>query len=266
MGIVCVDKGGQPVRHLFGKRSFEPEETFDTLITCDQCLGLEDMPEKSSEDSELIGEISSLAKDVKSLKDTTKNLTVNVNLLNKKIFPSGVPWGGLDEEPEKVPELEAATVQSKAPAAAPAGSPASAPASAPAPGKKVNFAVWAAPPEEDQEEYATASDEEGEPASEEAEPISDEGARPTHHQRPHKAVHEHHHLRMRRRAVHHKKKTHLRHSHGHRSRKEQSDTEYEAAAEAAANEAMAAEAIEAADPPDASEESTETSAGGELAS
>merc|ERR1719371_85299 len=47
-GLVCVNKQGfgqsSPVKHLFGKNSFDPEETFDTLIKCDQCLGLEDIP------------------------------------------------------------------------------------------------------------------------------------------------------------------------------------------------------------------------------
>merc|ERR1719399_570973 len=33
-GLICVDKAGAPTRHLFGRNSFDPDETFDTLIMC----------------------------------------------------------------------------------------------------------------------------------------------------------------------------------------------------------------------------------------
>merc|ERR1719460_1678357 len=59
-GLVCVDKAGSPVKHLFGKDSFDPKETFDTLIKCDKCLGLEDIPDTVA----LAGEVASMAKEV----------------------------------------------------------------------------------------------------------------------------------------------------------------------------------------------------------
>lgn len=82
-GLVCVDKNGSPVKHLFGKDSFDPKETFDTLIKCDQCLGLEDIPDTVA----LAGEVASMAKDVNNLKDVMKNISANVMMLNNKIFP-----------------------------------------------------------------------------------------------------------------------------------------------------------------------------------
>jgi len=86
-GLVCVDKNGMPVKHLFGKDSFDPQETFDTLIKCDQCLGLEDIPDTVA----LAGEVASMAKDVNNLKDVMKNISVNVMMLNNKVFSQAAP-------------------------------------------------------------------------------------------------------------------------------------------------------------------------------
>jgi len=40
-GLTCVDNTGDSTRHLFGKNSFDAEETFDTLVECKLCLGLD---------------------------------------------------------------------------------------------------------------------------------------------------------------------------------------------------------------------------------
>lgn len=81
-GLVCVDKVGSPVRHLFGKDSFDNEETFDTLIKCDQCLGLEDIPDEVA----LNGEVMTMTKDIANLKDVMKNISINVQMLNEEVF------------------------------------------------------------------------------------------------------------------------------------------------------------------------------------
>jgi hypothetical protein len=81
-GLVCVDKVGSPVRHLFGSDSFDPEETFDTLIKCDKCLGLEDIPDSVA----LNGEVVTLAKDISNLKAVMKNISINVQMLNAEVF------------------------------------------------------------------------------------------------------------------------------------------------------------------------------------
>jgi len=42
--LLCIDKGNERVRHVFGKGSFDPAETFDTLVVCDQCTAEEAIP------------------------------------------------------------------------------------------------------------------------------------------------------------------------------------------------------------------------------
>jgi len=100
-GLVCVDKSGSPVKHLFGKDSFDAEESFDTLIKCNQCLGLEDVPSQVA----LSGEVASMAKDISNLKDVLKNISVNVQMLNAKVFPT--PPSAPAPAPAPAPAAEA---------------------------------------------------------------------------------------------------------------------------------------------------------------
>mmetsp|Transcript_64908 Transcript_64908/g.120797 ORF Transcript_64908/g.120797 Transcript_64908/m.120797 type:complete len:419 (-) Transcript_64908:82-1338(-) len=81
-GLVCVDDVGMPTKHLFGKGSFDPVETFDTLIVCEQCLGLEDIPDEVA----LNGQVAMLSKEVEDLKLEMGNVTKDVAKLNKKVF------------------------------------------------------------------------------------------------------------------------------------------------------------------------------------
>merc|ERR1719440_696749 len=82
-GLICVDKAGAPTRHLFGRDSFDPDETFDTLIECEQCLGLEDI----ADDIALTGQVIALSKEIKGLKGMMTNITSDVQKLNEKVFP-----------------------------------------------------------------------------------------------------------------------------------------------------------------------------------
>mmetsp|Transcript_53454 Transcript_53454/g.153368 ORF Transcript_53454/g.153368 Transcript_53454/m.153368 type:complete len:607 (-) Transcript_53454:45-1865(-) len=81
-GLVCVDKIGQPVRHLFGKDSFDPVETFDTLISCDQCLGLEDIPQ----DVAVNGQVVAMTQEIADMRKIMANLTEEVSILSKKVL------------------------------------------------------------------------------------------------------------------------------------------------------------------------------------
>jgi hypothetical protein len=83
-GLVCVDKVGSPVKHLFGKDSFDAKENFDTLLKCEKCLGLEDIPDAVT----LAGEVATMAKDISSLNSVLKNISLNVKMLDEKVFPS----------------------------------------------------------------------------------------------------------------------------------------------------------------------------------
>jgi hypothetical protein len=47
--LICVDNGGQKVRHIFARGSFDSEEQFDTLIECKRCLADKSMTPISGE-------------------------------------------------------------------------------------------------------------------------------------------------------------------------------------------------------------------------
>lgn len=102
-GLVCVDKVGSPVKHLFGQDSFDPVETFDTLIKCNECLGLEDVPDGVA----LAGEVATLAKTISGLKAAVTNISVNLQMLNKEVFkPTVMPAAA--PAPAPAPALAAA--------------------------------------------------------------------------------------------------------------------------------------------------------------
>jgi len=87
-GLVCVDKVGSPVKHMFGKGSFDDKETFDTLIRCEECLGLEEIPDSVT----LSGEVAQMGKDIANLKAVMMNISTNVQMLNSEVFkPAGGP-------------------------------------------------------------------------------------------------------------------------------------------------------------------------------
>merc|ERR1719460_3206471 len=70
-GLMCVDSKGERVRHVFMGDAFDPVETFDTLITCDLCLGLDSA-----------GSVG-LGQEVGALKDEVKALAEKVEKLEK---------------------------------------------------------------------------------------------------------------------------------------------------------------------------------------
>merc|ERR1719217_1688807 len=74
-GMNCADADGQITKHMFGKNSFDPEETFNTLVTCEQCLALDQEPAKSMSDLaitvlSLEKQLDAIKSDVKGIKDS----------------------------------------------------------------------------------------------------------------------------------------------------------------------------------------------------
>merc|ERR1719333_623356 len=67
-GLTCVDDKGVSTRHLFGAGSFNAVETFDTLIKCDLCLGV-DTAKATPEVKELADDVFALQNEMKVLKD-----------------------------------------------------------------------------------------------------------------------------------------------------------------------------------------------------
>jgi phage-related minor tail protein len=74
-GLMC-DKGGERVRHVFMGDAFEPVESFDTLIECDLCLGLD-----------TAGSVG-IGQEVGELKDEVKVLAEKVEKLEKASAPA----------------------------------------------------------------------------------------------------------------------------------------------------------------------------------
>lgn len=78
-GLSCVDAAGGTSRHLFGVGSFDAVETFDTLVECQLCLGL---------DGELVGstaDSASLSQDVAVLKQEMKELKAGVREIKEHL-------------------------------------------------------------------------------------------------------------------------------------------------------------------------------------
>jgi len=85
LGLTCVEKDGKSARHLFGKNAFNPEETFDTLIDCEICLGLD--VAKLDKPMSIKETIVSLKTEVDELKKSMEGVTADVKKLNEKVFP-----------------------------------------------------------------------------------------------------------------------------------------------------------------------------------
>lgn len=99
-GLVCVSKEGVPVRHLFGTDSFDPVETFDTLITCEQCLGLTNIPRELMQN----GQIHVLSTKVHTLEAKVANLTDKMDQLlpaapSSAPSPSPAPASSITAQP-----------------------------------------------------------------------------------------------------------------------------------------------------------------------
>eukprot|EP00928_Gymnodinium_smaydae_P028259 TRINITY_DN21598_c0_g1_i3.p1 TRINITY_DN21598_c0_g1~~TRINITY_DN21598_c0_g1_i3.p1 ORF type:complete len:372 (-),score=117.76 TRINITY_DN21598_c0_g1_i3:40-1155(-) len=116
-GLLCMDAAGRSVRHLFGKHSFDPVETFNTLITCDKCLALDTTAAAALPAAGAEG----LAEEVQELKSTVAHLVEDVAEIKAKVFngpaPSGAP-GAISD-----PALAANAFEASAPAPAPASEP-----------------------------------------------------------------------------------------------------------------------------------------------
>lgn len=85
LGLTCVEKNGKSTRHLFGKNAFNPEETFDTLIDCEICLGLD--VAKLAKPMSIKDTIASLKTEVAELKKGMESVSGDVKKLNEKVFP-----------------------------------------------------------------------------------------------------------------------------------------------------------------------------------
>lgn len=97
--FLCIDDGGEKVRHVFAEGSFDKEEQFDTLIECKQCLA------EKQEQLQIIGEepqgshgkkvkpereedspMKMLKAEVKSLEGFMMSTSAELQKLNAKVY------------------------------------------------------------------------------------------------------------------------------------------------------------------------------------
>jgi len=104
VGITCLDKTGDYTRYLFGKGNFEQEETFDTRIECEVCLGVG----SESGEQQIHGVLpKQLVEDVNTLKDEVLALKLEVRALQNGAGRPGTM------KPEASPPLAAAKTAPK---------------------------------------------------------------------------------------------------------------------------------------------------------
>lgn len=87
-GLICLDQEGEPIKHLFGKGSFDPEETFDTLLVCAECDGADGPPARRGSNIATSGipTMNDIRDDVAELKGQFQKMTNLVEALNKEVL------------------------------------------------------------------------------------------------------------------------------------------------------------------------------------
>lgn len=106
--FICVDESGEHVRHVFGKGSFDPEEKFDTLVTCTSCTADADdlfvsAQQRKDNDTQTPGPTSTnallrqIVADVGELKADMANASRNVERLNKAVFKESIASSAAQE-------------------------------------------------------------------------------------------------------------------------------------------------------------------------
>lgn len=104
-GLICGEKGGQRTRHLFGKDSFESEETFNTMIKCDECLALNDAgAEVGATTGEKVDQVDKLVDEVKGMNAGLEKMKTEVAAMTAKVFgTNGTDSSAKEEAKEEAP-------------------------------------------------------------------------------------------------------------------------------------------------------------------
>merc|ERR1719321_487872 len=104
VGLTCIEAEGSQTRHLFGVNSFDPEETFDTLIPCKLCLGLDGEAIVAQNLTALAKSVSSLAegieevkKEVAEIKEKLKKKDDSASFIHADEDVQSAPTGDGDE-------------------------------------------------------------------------------------------------------------------------------------------------------------------------
>jgi len=108
-GLTCVENDESSTRHLFGVNSFDPEETFDTLVECKLCLGLDGEAVVAKNLTELEASVATLQGEMKGVQADVKEILKELKLDETTAAPTEAPKEEASEdEGEAGAEEEAA--------------------------------------------------------------------------------------------------------------------------------------------------------------
>lgn len=96
-GMVCAEADGTLTRHSFGKKSFASKESFDTLIECEQCLGLDDIAENGA----LVTQLRELKSEVVEMKKDLDGVRAEVKTISETVEKKEAGKTGLLEKMSK---------------------------------------------------------------------------------------------------------------------------------------------------------------------
>lgn len=90
-GFLCVNGSNALARHLFGRDSFNHNETFDTLVQCTHCLGLDELDDKYQAKGiqALKAELAEMRTSLGAVTQTLAGLNANVLRLEGAVAARG---------------------------------------------------------------------------------------------------------------------------------------------------------------------------------
>jgi hypothetical protein len=97
-GLTCVESDESSTRHLFGVNSFDPEETFDTLVECQLCLGLDGEAVVARNLTDLEKSVTTLQEEMKGVQADVKEILGELKL--DKTTTTEAPTEASDTEAE----------------------------------------------------------------------------------------------------------------------------------------------------------------------
>lgn len=99
-GLTCVENDESSTRHLFGVNSFDPEETFDTLVECKLCLGLDGEAVVAKNLTELESSVATLQGEMKGVQADVKEILEELKLDKTTAAPTEAPAEAADADAE----------------------------------------------------------------------------------------------------------------------------------------------------------------------
>jgi hypothetical protein len=106
-GLTCVENDESSTRHLFGVNSFDSEETFDTLVECKLCLGLDGEAVVAKNLTDLEASVATLQGDMKGVQADVKAILEELKLDKTTAAPTEAPTEASETEGEAGGEDEA---------------------------------------------------------------------------------------------------------------------------------------------------------------